>query len=339
MSPVALPSPEALEAAVLGLRAGKLVVFPTETVYGLGADARNPEAMKRLYDVKGRPADHPVIVHIADAQQLDDWAIDIPPAAYRLADAFWPGPLTLILKKQPQVLDQVTGGQPTIGLRVPNHPVALALLNQFGDGIAAPSANRFQQISPTLLHRALPEPISNAEAKANIAARLEGGPCQIGIESTIVDLTQATARILRPGAITPEALESVLGSPVEIISNNPEEPEVVKVPGSHSRHYAPQTQTILIAVHHLLTVLKTMLPESGPVGVIGYHDRPLDCPEGCQWIALPGNPQGYAQGFYEALHQLDQGPCAIIVIESVPKQPKWAAVRNRISRVVGTDYE
>jgi L-threonylcarbamoyladenylate synthase len=181
------------------LHAGELVAFPTETVYGLGADARNPTALAKIFAAKGRPADHPLIVHLPDASHLGDWAIDIPAAAHTLAAACWPGPLTLILKRHPSVPNLVTGGQNTIGVRVPNHPVALALLHEFNSGIAAPSANKFGHISPTTAAHVQEELGESGEK--NVAMILDGGPCAVGIESTIVDMTSATPRILRPGAI------------------------------------------------------------------------------------------------------------------------------------------
>jgi L-threonylcarbamoyladenylate synthase len=194
-----------IERAVALLRAGELVAFPTETVYGLGADAANPAAVAKIFAAKGRPQDHPLIVHLDGAAQLDAWARDIPAYAFELAEAFWPGPLTLILKRQPGVPDAVTGGQDTVGLRVPGHPLALELLRAFGGGLAAPSANRFGRISPTTA-RHVREELGEA-----VAMVLDGGPCQVGIESTILDCTGGAPRILRPGMVGAPALGRVLG--------------------------------------------------------------------------------------------------------------------------------
>ena len=193
-----------IEQAAELLRRGELVAFPTETVYGLGADAGNPDAVRRIFAAKGRPADHPVIVHLATAGWLERWAAPVTPEAYRLAQHFWPGPLTIILPRAPTVLDLVTGGQPTVGLRVPDHPVAQALLEAFGDGIAAPSANRFGRISPTRAEHV------RAELGASIALVLDGGATRVGLESTIVDLSGAEPVLLRPGFVGVAELEAVL---------------------------------------------------------------------------------------------------------------------------------
>ena len=193
-----------LAEAVELLRAGELVAFPTETVYGLGADAGNPEALAKIFAAKGRPADHPLIVHVPDVAHLDQWAREIPDAAHLLAQAFWPGPLTLILKRQPTVPDLVTGGQDTVGLRIPHHPLALQLLKAFDGGIAAPSANRFGHISPTTAQHV------REELGAAVALVLDGGPCSVGIESTIVDLSRGDPVILRPGMISAAQIDQAL---------------------------------------------------------------------------------------------------------------------------------
>ena len=257
------PSAAEIEHAAHLLREGELVALPTETVYGLGADARNPAALAKIFAAKGRPADHPLIVHLADATQLAQWAVDISPAAHALADAFWPGPLTLILKRHPAVPDPVTGGQDSVGLRVPAHPVALALLRAFGGGIAAPSANPFGRLSPTTA-----EHVRNAFGDA--VTVLDGGPCTVGIESTIVDLTAPTPRILRPGAISAEDVQRVLRAalPATLSNSLPnittpitaattahatpaaahaDQPSVPRVSGSLAAHYAPRTPLRLCA--------------------------------------------------------------------------------------------
>ncbi|EYR61794.1 translation factor Sua5, partial [Actinotalea ferrariae CF5-4] len=217
-------------AAVAALRRGELVAFPTETVYGLGADARDPDAVAKVFAAKGRPADHPLIVHLARAEQLDDWAVDVPEEARRLADRFWPGPLTLILRRHPLVPTAVTGGQDTIGLRVPRHPVAHALLEAFGGGVAAPSANRFGRVSPTTRERVV------AELGDVVGTVLEGGDCEVGLESTIVDLSGDRPRLLRPGGISSAELAEVLeAAPTREGTGAP------RTPGRLPSHYAPTT--------------------------------------------------------------------------------------------------
>lgn len=206
------PAPSATDAdiaaAAARLRAGELVALPTETVHGLGADAMNPAAVRRIFEAKGRPADHPLIVHLPDAEQMTQWARDIPREAIALAQAFWPGPLTLILKREDDVPLEVTGGQDTVGLRVPGHPLALKLLRAFGGGVAAPSANRFGRISPTTAQHVRDE---FHDTLGDALTVLDGGPCEVGIESTILDLSGEAPRILRPGAISAEQIAAVIG--------------------------------------------------------------------------------------------------------------------------------
>ncbi|AVP98241.1 threonylcarbamoyl-AMP synthase [Ahniella affigens] len=224
---------EAITEAVAALRRGEVIGLPTETVYGLAGDARNPEALQRIFATKGRPADHPLIVHLADAKQLSDWAIDVPVAALQLAQAFWPGPMTLILKRQANVSDLVTGGQDTVGLRVPSHPWAQAVLQAFGGGLAAPSANRFGHVSPTTAQHVRDE---FGEA---VPVVLDAGPCQVGIESTIIDLSTGFARILRPGLITAEQIEAVLHASPEAPGARQTSADTPRVSGSLASHYAP----------------------------------------------------------------------------------------------------
>jgi L-threonylcarbamoyladenylate synthase len=220
--------------AVEVLRAGGLVAFPTETVYGLGADAANEAAVRRIFAVKGRPVDHPVIVHVGQAAELAAWAAVVPPAAERLAAALWPGPLTLLVERAPHVLDVVTGGRPTVGVRVPDQPIALELLRAFGGGIAAPSANRFAKVSPTTADHV------RADLGVDVAFVLDGGPCTIGVESTIVDCTTDPPVVLRPGGVSIEQLELVLGGPVEATASGPS-----RAPGMMASHYAPRCRVEL----------------------------------------------------------------------------------------------
>ena len=320
--------------AVELLQAGELVAFPTETVYGLGADAANPEAVAKIFAAKGRPADHPLIVHLAGAAYLDRWAIDIPPAAWDLAEAFWPGPLTLILKRAPQVPYAVTGGQETVGVRVPSHPIALDLLRAYAQagggrhgmcGVAAPSANRFGRISPTDAAHVRDE-LGDA-----VALVIDGGRCAVGIESTIVDLSRdgQPPRLLRPGHVTPEQIASVIG----VI---PELPGAVaggvpRVSGSLDGHYAPRTPMRQVSGDALAVFVDERQRAGQRCGVLAYSASGASA-RACR--QLPDDAQGYARGLYAALRELDQADIDLIVVEAIPASPAWAAVGDRLRRSV-----
>lgn len=297
------------------LRAGGLVAFPTETVYGLGADATNRDALARLYAVKRRPADHPVIVHFADAERAFAWAREIPEPAKKLAARFWPGPLTLILKRSALAADFVTGGQDTAGVRVPSHPVAHELLKSFGGGIAAPSANRFGLLSPTTAAHV------RADLGGEVDLVLDAGPSEIGIESTIVDFSRGAPVLLRPGKITRADLESVLGIAVE-----EKDTDSPRHPGALERHYAPRTAARLVAPHALDAEIARL---GARVAVLAFSrpDERVD-----YWIRMPREPQAFAQRLYAALRELDAAGCEAILIESPPEGPAWAAVRDRLLR-------
>jgi L-threonylcarbamoyladenylate synthase len=297
------------------LKRGGLVAFPTETVYGLGADASSREAMARLYAVKGRPADHPVIVHFADAESAFAWAREVPPGARSLAKAFWPGPLTLVLKRSAKAKDFVTGGQDTIGLRVPGHPVAQELLRAFGGGIAAPSANRFGRVSPTTAAHV------RADLGSDVELVLDGGPSEVGIESTIVDLSGPRPVLLRPGRITRQELEKVLGALVEGKRENSP-----RHSGGLERHYAPKTLARLVPPHELDREIARLRDK---VAVLAFS-RPDERVE--YWLRMPREPQGYAHRLYAALRELDGAGCESILIESPPDTPEWAGVRDRLAR-------
>jgi len=313
---------------------GQLVAFPTETVYGLGAAARDRGALARLYAAKGRPLDHPVIVHLPDAEALAAWAREVPDQALRLAAAFWPGPLTLVLPRAAGVPDEVTGGQDTVGLRVPDHPLALRLLRAFGDGVAAPSANRFGRISPTTARHVA------EEFGALDVLVLDGGPCRVGLESTIVDLSAGAPRLLRPGGVHRHALEQALGERVALADHLLERasrPHVApgvpppapapRAPGGLPRHYAPATPAELVAAE----ALQARRAELGErVAVLARRPPPGGAGEG--WLELPADPTGYARGLYAALRQLDAGGCRRILIEAVPEGDAWLAVRDRLRR-------
>jgi L-threonylcarbamoyladenylate synthase len=307
-----------LEQAVSLLNQGDLVAFPTETVYGLGANATNPKAVEKIFKVKGRPADHPVIVHVATPTQFSEWAMDIPEVAYQLAEAFLPGPLTLILKRSGLVPDMVTGGQDTVGLRVPNHLVALELLQAFGGGIAAPSANRFGKISPTTAQHVL------ADLGEDVPLILDGGACQVGLESTIVDVTSERVRVLRPGGVGLGTLSRCLGYIPKVIDKTK-----VRVSGSLESHYAPTTPAFLVNSQDLSRVEDSS-------GMIALHPRPTTF-KGV-WYQLPDDAGLYGQRLYATLRELDTLKLERILLEQVPETPEWLAVRDRLKRATLGTY-
>lgn len=307
-------NPDIARAADL-LKRGGLVAFPTETVYGLGADASNPEAMARLYAVKGRPPDHPVIVHFADAARAFAWARAVPDAARTLAARFWPGPLTLIVKRATQVGDFVTGGQDTVGLRVPAHALARDLLEAFNGGLAAPSANRFGRVSPTTAAHV------REDLGSDVDLILDGGPCGVGIESSIVDLSRGKPALLRPGGISAVALEAALGEAL-----GAPDAEAPRVSGSLPAHYAPRTPARLVTSEALQAEI-ARLGNSAAVLALSPPDERVDF-----WLRLPMEPQAYAQKLYAALRELDAAGCAMLLIESPPATPEWRAVLDRLRR-------
>ena len=307
-------NPEVRRAAAI-LRAGGLVAFPTETVYGLGADASNAAAVARLYATKGRPERHPVIVHLADAERAFEWAREVPEAARKLAARFWPGPLTLILKRSAKAKDFVTGGQDSVGLRVPSHPVAQQLLREFGGGVAAPSANLFGDVSPT----------SAAHVREDLGKQvdlvLDGGPSEVGIESTILDLSGGEPVLLRPGFISKRDIEDALQSKVaEKSSASP------RHSGGLERHYAPRTPALLVPPH----ALDAEIAKRGAAVAVLAFSRPDERVD--YWIRMPRDPQAYAQRLYAALRELDGAGCETILIETPPETAEWTAVRDRLTR-------
>jgi L-threonylcarbamoyladenylate synthase len=312
-------SDSSIAKAVEVLRAGRLVAFPTETVYGLGADASQAEAVRKIFRAKGRPADHPVIVHLGTARELGAWAREIPDAAWQLAERFWPGPLTLILKRDPRVLDLVTGGQDTVGLRVPSHPIAAALLQAFNGGIAAPSANRFGRVSATTAEHVRQE-LGDA-----VDYILDGGACAVGIESTIVDLSSGAPVLLRPGRITVQEIESLLKVPVSRGSN-----ASPRTPGTLPAHYAPGLPLRLAAVGMLDAAIREESVR-GPVAVLARHARPARS-SATLWMTAPLDAAEYARLLYAGLRQIDASGCAVIVVETPPDTPDWSAVRDRLQR-------
>ena len=315
---------EAIHHAVAVLRAGGLVALPTETVYGLGADAMNPAAVARIFALKGRPATHPLIVHIGSLAALDQWAVDIPNAARRLAEAFWPGPLTLILKRQAQVPDAVTGGQDSVGLRMPAHPLALALLTEFAGGIAAPSANRYGHVSATTAAHV------REEFGTAVDYIVDGGPCQVGIESTIVSFLGDEPMMLRPGSITSSMLAEVLGRPLFTADGVQSLP---RAPGSDAMHYAPQTPAICVTATSLLQILEEQQPAS--VAYLHYSAVEPALAERLITRQLPSQPAAYAQQLYAALRWADTLGLSQLLIEAPPPGEAWLAVQDRLSRATG----
>jgi L-threonylcarbamoyladenylate synthase len=330
-------NPERLQQAVALLLAGELVALPTETVYGLGADAANPEAVAKIYTVKGRPADHPLIVHLAAAEHLAQWAAEIPPAARELAAAFWPGPLTLILKKQNWPPRAITGGQDTIGLRVPGHPLALELLAAFAAarapapaGIAAPSANRFGRVSPTTAAHV------REELGEKISLILDGGPCEVGIESTIVDFSRAAPEILRPGAITADDIANVIGVLPRLHGGGDPVP---RVPGALAAHYAPRTPLKLADSAVFVAELVRFARAGQRVAALAHSAvAPRDTGLSFDWRTAPAEPVAYARRIYADLHALDALGGDIILIESPPAQPAWRAIADRLRRAASKPF-
>ncbi len=308
-----------VEKAARLLKAGGLVAFPTETVYGLGADATNAAAMARLYAVKGRPGDHPVIVHFAGAEAAFAWALEIPEAARVLAAKFWPGPLTVVLKKAPHVGDFVTGGQDTVGVRVPLHPLAREVIAAFGGGVAAPSANRFGRVSPTTAQHV------RADLGRDVDFVLDGGPCGVGIESTIVDLSRGRPVLLRPGGISRADLEAALGEVVGVPGEAPD-PAAPRVSGSLPSHYAPRTPARLVAAG----ALEAAIAQYGARAAVLAFSVPDDRIDFS--LRMPRDPQAYAQKLYAALRELDTTGSEILLIESPPEDPVWRAVLDRLRR-------
>lgn len=307
------------------LRAGGLVVFPTETVYGLGADAENAKAVERIFAVKGRPFNHPLIVHIGGASQLGDWAAEAPESARLLAEHFWPGPLTLVVRRSRRVPLVVTGGLETVALRVPAHAVALSLLSAFGGGVAAPSANRFGAISPTTV-RHVREGLGSA-----VDYVLDGGPCGVGVESTIVDLTGAQPAVLRPGGVTREDLERALGCSV------PMDPScAVRAPGQHPSHYAPRAKVVLVEPDEILAEARRLQTEGRRVGLLlptAFGSAQASDAE--HVVVVPDSMAEYARQLYEFLREFDRRGCDAIVASLPAQDGLGLAIADRLRRAAG----
>lgn len=320
----ALVRPKEIIEAVRRLEAGELVGLPTETVYGLAADAENPQAVAKIYAAKGRPADHPVIVHIHREADLGHWAQSVPESARQLAAAFWPGPLTLILPRKPGVAETCAGGQDSIGLRCPSHPVAQAVLAIFKNGqggLAAPSANRFGRISPT----------TAAHVHAELGDRLlvlDGGACAVGIESTIVDCTVHPPRLLRPGQLQVTEIAATLGVSVEDLLRPAK--QAPRVAGALPAHYAPRTPLLLRTREQIDTDWLAAKSAAQRIGVLARHAAP-DASHPA-WITLPNDSTAYAQQLYAALRALDEAGLDQLWVEALPSCPQWLALRDRLTR-------
>ena len=311
-------STDVISGAATNLLAGNLVAFPTETVYGLGADALNKQAVARVYQVKGRPADHPLIVHLHSMQVMGQWVEDVPEYAIALGRDFWPGPMTLIFKRSNLAQDFITGGQDTVGIRIPNHVVALALLEAFhnlgGRGVAAPSANRFGHVSPTTAKAVSEELTQYLQPEDQV---MDGGPCAVGVESTIIDCTGDVPRILRPGAITEEMIKESTGLSA-IMTKNSEEAENIRVSGSLEKHYAPAAKVLL-----------DQTPVAGQ-GFIAPSRRVT--PTGVTRLAAPKNTDEFARDLYTALRKADELGLQEVVVEQPQGDGIAIAIRDRLLR-------
>ncbi|MGA4543388.1 L-threonylcarbamoyladenylate synthase [Uniformispora flossi] len=313
-----------IEKAAGVLRAGGLVAFPTETVYGLGANAEDPAAVARIYQAKGRPPSHPLIVHLGGAEQLGDWVDGVPETARLLAERFWPGPLTLVLRRGGRVSPAATGGLDTVAVRVPDHPVARALLAEFGGGVAAPSANRFGSISPTAADHV------RTELGDAVDFVLDGGPCEVGVESTIVDATGDVPAVLRPGGVAREDLEAVLDRPLAVHATSS-----VRVPGQHPSHYAPRARLVLVEPEKVVVEAELARELGHRVGVLlppAFADTPVNAHA---VVPVPDSVQSYAQGLYGYLRELDRQGCDLIVASLPDEDGLGLAIANRLGRAAG----
>lgn len=314
-------------AAVNALVGGGVVAFPTETVYGLGADARSAAAVRRIFSIKGRPAGNPLIVHVADETIARRYAAIWPQEAHRLARSLWPGPLTLVLPKTSQIVDEATAGLRTVGLRVPNHALALQLLRAFDGPLAAPSANRSGRVSPTTAEHV------RKELGEGVDLILDGGACRVGIESTVLDLSVSVPRILRPGGVKRGEIEELIG-PVQESLPDPAPGEAAASPGMQPVHYSPRTPMFRVEadqVSRLMDWRRRHRHETAAILAIGPEAEPAR-QANIEWIAMPAAPEDYARSLYAVLHAADEGGLAAIWVWMPPDEPAWAAVRDRLKR-------
>jgi L-threonylcarbamoyladenylate synthase len=308
-----------IETAVQALRDGELVAFPTETVYGLGANAQNPAAVRKIFEAKGRPANHPVIVHLDSPRYLHRWVREVPDGATRLAESFWPGPLTMVLPRAANVHDVITGGQDTIAIRVPAHPMAQQLLTAFGGGIAAPSANRYGRLSPTRAEHV------REELGETIRVILDGGECQIGLESTIVSFEAGgSVRLLRPGSVTAAQMRAVVGE--LLVGADDVSP---RVPGSARTHYSPSTPLIIVPPGEIDAQADAASSGGRRVAVLAQR-LPLRSHKYVTWINAGRRPESYGRDLYTNLRTLDKAGCQRILVQDVPDGERWDAIRDRL---------
>ncbi len=312
-------SDRSISLAVAMLRAGEVVAVPTETVYGLAADASNREAVLRVFAAKGRPGDHPLIVHLGRGANLADWARHIPDQASRLAEAFWPGPLTMVLDRHPSVLDAVTGGQDTVALRIPSHPVMQRILQDFGGGLAAPSANRFGHVSPTTSRH-----VCDGLA-GSVGLVVDGGPCDVGVESTIVAFEADEVVILRPGGVAPEAIESVIGRQVSTAAAG-----VVRAPGMLASHYAPATPLELCSADEAAPRASKLVSLGKRVGVLSLGRT--NVPGAAATWDAGGDMAGFARSLYHFMRQADAEALDVLVVALPPVEGLGLAVQDRLRR-------
>lgn len=303
-----------LQQAIAKLKAGEVVAIPTETVYGLAADASNDMALRQIYAIKQRPADNPLIVHIADASQAEDWAAEFPPLAQKLAQAFWPGPFTLVLPAKAHVSSIVRGGQPTVALRVPNHPLTLQLLQQSGLALAAPSANKFTQLSPTTAAHV-------QQGLGDTVPVLDGGSCDVGIESTIVAVQGDDWQLLRPGMISEKEVQTIAGKPATTFT------QAIKAPGQHKLHYSPSTRVQLFPSRDALIAQANASTAALLIGEGALPD--------CSYFQLNRNAPDVAQQLYSTLHEMDALGKKLLLVETPPDAPEWAAILDRMTRAAG----
>lgn len=315
------PDAAAITEAVRRLRNGELVAFPTETVYGLGGNALYASAVQRIFTTKGRPNTNPLIVHVADVAAARSLVRDWPPTADVLAARWWPGPLALILPKAPHIPDAVTAGGDTVAIRIPRHPVALALLEAVGLLLAAPSANRSMAVSPTTAAHV-------AESFGDELLVLDGGATEVGIESTVLDLSVRPARVLRHGMLGVEALSELIGR-IDEGAGTADEREAMPAPGMMARHYAPRAAVSLVATEEVAPTIARLRAAGERVGAIVWN---ASATQATHQTVLPATPDGYAHGLYAALHDADSARCDAFVIERVPDDPAWTAIHDRLTR-------
>lgn len=324
-----MPTRENITLAVQHIRQGKLVGLPTETVYGLAADAENEEALSSLFTLKGRPTSHPVIVHLSSQEIVSEWATAIPAAAKHLGEAFWPGPLTMVLHRSKRVSNSITGGQDTVAIRIPAHPVMHAVLKEFGGGLAAPSANRFGKVSPTLATHV------REEFGDKLDLILDGGSCSVGVESTIIGFHGNSPTILRPGMITADMIEAALQPLGWQLFCSTNKNTGIRISGNLNSHYAPNTPVSLFEWRHLIKEAHQHLHHAERLGLITHsqtvpefleQDSRITC------VSLSDNPATYAHQLYATLRQLDSQKLHKILIERVPGTTPWDAITDRLQR-------